>query len=76
MKRIRGVVAGSLLVASALASPAMAQSQTAHVARAGAATEGASEVRGGFLIPAIAVVAIILGIIALAGGGDDLPHSP
>ena len=45
-------------------------------ARSGATTEDDSELRGGFIIPAVAVVAIILGILALTGGGDDRPHSP
>ena len=36
-----------------------------------------SELRGGFIIPLIALVAIILGIIAATrGNNDDLPHSP
>ena len=35
-----------------------------------------SELRGGFIIPLVAVVAIILGILAATGGGSDRPHSP
>lgn len=77
MKRITGAVAGALLAASALASPAVAQStQGVSVARAGAETQDASELRGGFIIPLIAVIAIILGVLAATGGGDDRPHSP
>ena len=75
MKRITGAVAAALLVTSTLASPVMAQTATS-VARAGAEVEDASELRGGFLIPAIAVIAIILGILAAVGGDDDGPTSP
>ena len=75
MKRITGAVAAALLVTSTLASPAMAQTTTS-VSRAGAEAEDASELRGGFLIPALAIIAIILGIIAAVGGDDDGPTSP
>jgi hypothetical protein len=75
MKRITGAVAAALLVTSALASPAMAQGSQS-VARAGAEVEEASELRGGFIIPALAIIAIILGIIAAVGGDDDGPTSP
>jgi len=35
-----------------------------------------SELRGGFIIPLIALVAIILGILAATHKNHDLPHSP
>lgn len=76
MKRITGAVAAALLVTSTLASPAMAQTSSPSVARAGAEVEDASELRGGFIIPALAIIAIILGIIAAVGGDDDGPTSP
>jgi hypothetical protein len=39
-------------------------------------TEG-SELRGGFIIPLIALIAIILGILAaINDDDDDLPESP
>ena len=44
-------------------------------ARAATADKDASQMRGGFIIPAIAIVAIILGIIVLSND-DDEPHSP
>lgn len=75
MKRITGAVAAALLVTSALASPAMAQTSPS-ISRAGAEVEEASELRGGFIIPALAVIAIILGIIAAVGGDNDPPTSP
>ena len=45
------------------------------VKRTGTEVEG-ENLRGGFIIPLIAVVAIILGILAATGGDNDAPHSP
>ncbi len=64
----------ALLAVSMVATPVLAQS--AGPAPSGAALSDESDARGGFLVPAIAVVAIILGILAAVGGGDDRPHSP
>lgn len=75
MKRIIGAMAGALIATSSLVSPAVAQSQVAPMARASAEVEGASELRGGYIIPLIAVVALIL-IVVVATGGDDGPSSP
>lgn len=44
--------------------------------RQGSQLTEAENLRGGFIIPLIAVVAIILGILAATGGGDDEPTSP
>jgi Ca2+/Na+ antiporter len=77
MKFRKGVAA--LLAASMAASPVMAQSAApvATTVRAGAELGEASELRGGFIIPMIAIVAIILGIYAAThDDDDDLPHSP
>ncbi|HEX9932945.1 MAG TPA: hypothetical protein VGB08_08905 [Allosphingosinicella sp.] len=62
---------------SLAASPVLAQSQTAPVEPATEQVEG-SEFRGGFLLPAIAIAAIVLAILALTDTwpfGDD-PESP
>ena len=68
----------AMLAVSMVATPAIAQSAASLsvAAPAGAALSDANDARGGFLVPAIAVVAIILGILAAVGGGDDRPHSP
>lgn len=68
----------AILAVSMASTPVLAQSAAAlSVAPAASAgTNDESELRGGFLIPAVAVVAIILGILALTGGGDDGPTSP
>ena len=72
----------AVLAVSMASTPVLAQSaQTSAAplsvaARSGADISGeASDMRGGFLIPLIAVVAVILGILA-AVGGSDRPSSP
>ena len=74
-------VAAALAVSMA-STPVLAQTAQASAAplsvaaRSGADFSGeASDLRGGFIIPAVAIVAIILGILA-ATGGSDRPHSP
>lgn len=69
----------ALLAVSMASTPVLAQSAASLsvASQSGAAASSdANELRGGFLIPAVAIVAIILGILALSGGGDDRPHSP
>jgi hypothetical protein len=77
----KGIMAATTSVALMLA-PTMAAAQTSTAARgmevapAGESVNG-SELRGGFIIPLIALIAIILGILAAThNDGDDLPHSP
>lgn len=67
----------AILAVSMASTPVLAQSAASLsvAARSGAETSDENQLRGGFIIPAIAVVAIILGILALTGGGDR-PHSP
>ncbi len=66
---------------SLVAVPVAAQAATAaklslsQDVRAGKTVDGAQQVRGGFIIPLIALIAIILGIIAVADS-DDSPRSP
>ena len=65
----------AMLAVSMAGTPVLAQ--TAPVERSGAEMTEANDVRGGFIIPLIAIVAIILGILAAVGGGDgDPPTSP
>ncbi len=69
-------VALSATPAVASASSAAAASRATQVAPADESVEG-SELRGGFVIPLLAIVAIILGILAATqGDDDDLPRSP
>lgn len=69
----------ALLAASMSSAPVMAQttaSAPVASARAGESVEGSSELRGGFIIPLVAIVAVLLGILAAVGGSDDRPSSP
>jgi sugar phosphate permease len=66
----------AILAVSMASTPVLAQSAASlSVARSGAETTDENDLRGGFIIPLVAVVAIILGIIA-ATGGKDRPSSP
>jgi hypothetical protein len=71
-------VAAALAVSMA-STPVLAQTSAAPLsvaARSGAQVSGeASDLRGGFIIPLVAIVAIILGVLA-ATSGSDRPHSP
>jgi hypothetical protein len=58
-----------------MAAPTVAAAQSAPIEPASESVEG-SELRGGFIIPLIALVAIILGILAATNDGGDPPESP
>jgi len=73
----------SLLAAGAFAAaPVAAQAQPASslsiasVARAGAATEDASEIRGGIILPTLAIVAIIAALALTDTWPFDESESP
>ena len=77
----KGIIAATASVAL-MATPTIASAQQAaqsaatEVAPAGENVSG-SELRGGFIIPLIALVAIILGILAATRHHNhNLPHSP
>ena len=70
----------AMLAVSMASTPVLAQSAPSAAAlsvaeRSGATTEDANELRGGFIIPLLAVLAVIAGLI-IAFGGDDEPESP
>jgi len=72
----KGLIVATTAVAL-MAAPTMAAAQSVEVAPASESIDGGSELRGGFIIPLIAIVAIILGILAAThDDDDDLPHSP
>jgi hypothetical protein len=74
----KAYVAAALAVSMA-STPVLAQTSAAPLsvaARSGASTSDANELRGGFIIPLVAVIAVILGILAATNGGGDKPHSP
>jgi len=74
MKMKRALVA--MVATSLVATPVVAQAAAVEGARTAASVEDAENMRGGWLVPAIAIIAIILGILAITGGSDDLPTSP
>jgi glycerol uptake facilitator-like aquaporin len=74
----KGIIAATASVAL-MVTPAVAAAQTAptEVAPADETVTDGSQLRGGFIIPLIALIAIILGILAATNDNDDdLPHSP
>ena len=75
---IAAVTAVALSATPALAagSEAAAAARATQVAPEAEAVEG-SELRGGFIIPLLVIIAIILGILfALHGDDEELPKSP
>jgi hypothetical protein len=76
----KGLIAATAAVAL-MTAPTVAAAQTApEVAPATESVSGDSELRGGFIIPLIALIAVILGLCAATnicgGDDDDLPTSP
>jgi glycerol uptake facilitator-like aquaporin len=72
----KGLIAATAAVAL-MAAPTVAAAQSVEVAPASETVSEGSELRGGFIIPLIALVAIILGILAATNDNDDdLPTSP
>lgn len=83
----KGLIAATASIAL-MTAPTMAAAQTSAQASAAAAQEVApagetvegEQLRGGFIIPLIALIAIILGLCVgtdiCGGDDDDLPHSP
>ena len=63
-----------------IAAPTIAVAQTAAPIEPASESVEGSELRGGFIIPLIALIAIILGICAATdvcgGEEEDPPHSP
>jgi len=73
---VAAALAVSMASTPVLAQTASSAAPLSVAARSGAVTSDTNGLRGGFIIPAIAVVAIILGILAATGGHGDRPHSP
>ena len=72
----KGLITATAAVAL-MAAPTMAAAQSVEVAPAAESIDEGSELRGGFIIPLIAIIAIILGILAATNDDDDdLPSSP
>ncbi len=67
----------ALVASSLVATPVVAQAAAVPAARTGAPVGDAENIQGGWFLPALAIIAVILGILAITSGGDDdLPTSP
>ena len=71
----KGLIAATAAVAL-MAAPTVAAAQRAEVAPASETVTEGSELRGGWIIPLIVIVAIILGILAATHDDDDPPKTP
>ena len=67
----------AVVAASLVGTPVVAQAAAAQVARTGSPVEDSENIQGGWFIPALAIIAILIGIWVLVDSGDeDLPTSP
>jgi len=73
-KTLMAVAACSLATAPALAGPAAKLSLSNAPARASSAAGESNEAAGGFIIPLVAVAAVVLGVLVVADE-DDTPDS-
>lgn len=72
---------GAMLALSMVSTPVVAQASavslsTEAAARSGAEMADANELAGGWIIPLLAILAIIAGILAATSGDDSRPTSP
>jgi hypothetical protein len=74
IKKTLAVVAAASLVGT----PVLAQAAAVQAARTSSPVGEGENIQGGWLIPALAIIAVLLGILAITSGGgdDDLPTSP
>lgn len=77
-KFLSAVAVASMATVPAIAAPSApaAKLSVTKSVRASTPAGDANELRGGFIIPVIAIIAIILGILAATGGGGSRPNSP
>lgn len=73
---VAAVLAVSMASTPVLAQSASSAAPVSQAARSGATTGDSSELRGGFIIPLLALVAVILGILAAVHKNNNAPHSP
>ena len=70
-------IAANLLIAQPAMATRSADSLPSGSAqttlRDGSPVSEAEEIRGGWVVPVIAIIAILLGILAATGGGNDSP---
>lgn len=68
----------AMVALSMTSAPVLAQAAnpTSEVARAGTSLEDESQLGGGFIIPLLALAAIVAGILVVIDGDDEEPVSP
>ena len=74
----------AMLAVSMASTPVLAQAATSassapvatEAARSSAAMDDANAIQGGWFIPLLAIIAILLGILAATQGNGDRPVSP
>ena len=76
MKVTKLLAAAAAVSLTAAPIAAQAASQPAPVREGSVVSADSENLGGGWVIPLLAVVAIILGILAMTGGDNDRPHSP
>ena len=69
-------MASTPVLAQAANSAPKAPAATSQTARAGATVNESNELRGGWSIPVLALLAVIAGILAATSGGGNRPTSP
>jgi glycerol uptake facilitator-like aquaporin len=73
----KGLIAATAAVALMTAPTVAAAQSAAQVAPATETVDSGSELRGGFIIPLLAIVAVVLGVLAATNDDDDdLPTTP
>ena len=67
----------AIVAASLVSTPVIAQAASVEAARIGSPISEGENIQGGWFIPALALLAVLLGVLVIAqGGDDDLPTSP
>ena len=68
----------AVVAASLVGTPVVAQAAVAQADRTGSPVAEGENIQGGWFIPALAIIAVILGILVIvdSGSDDDLPTSP
>jgi hypothetical protein len=66
----------ALVATSLVGAPVVAQAAAAESARIGSPVGDSEDMKGGWFVPTLAVIAVLLGILVLIDGGNDLPSSP
>ena len=67
----------AVLAASLVGTPVLAQAAAVQAARGSSPVGESENIQGGWFLPALAIIAVLLGIWAITNGGDDdLPTSP